>query len=134
METFLNFEENEYSKIFNNEEFGYYKITVERPMRDENGEIIIDKKGKPKADKDLKDTEQIPLNYEGGVEKFFREEVLPFAPDAWIDEKKTQIGYEISFTKYFYKPVELRHLEDIIKDIKVLETETDGLLNEIIGG
>lgn len=134
METFLNFEENEYSKIFNNEEFGYYKITVERPMRDETGEIITDKKGKPKADKDLKDTEQIPLNYEGGIEKFFREEVLTFAPDAWIDEKKTQIGYEISFTKYFYEPVELRALEHIIKDIKVLEAETDGLLNEIIGG
>lgn len=134
METFLNFEENEYSKIFNNEEFGYYKITVERPMRDENGEIITDKKGKPKADKDLRDTEQIPLTYEGGIEKFFNDEVISFAPDAWIDYKKTQIGYEISFTKYFYKPVELRNLEDIVADIKKLEAKTDGLLSEIIGG
>lgn len=134
METFLNFEENEYSKIFNNEEFGYYKITVERPMRDENGEIITDKKGKPKADKELRDTEQIPLTYEGGIEKFFADEILTFVPDAWIDDKKTQIGYEISFTKYFYKPVELRSLDDIISDIKLLEVETDGLLSEIIGG
>ena len=133
MEIFLNFEENEYSKIFNNEEFGYYKITVERPMRDENGEIIRDKKGKPKADKDLRDTEQIPLTYEGGIEKFFNDEVISFAPDAWIDYKKTQIGYEISFTKYFYKPVELRNLDDIVNDIKKLEDETDGLLSEIIG-
>lgn len=134
IDIFLKFEENEYSKIFDNEEFGYYKITVERPMRDENGELIKDKKGKLKADKDLRDTEQVPLNYEGGIEKFFKEEVLTFAPDAWIDDKKTQIGYEISFTKYFYKPIELRNLEDIIKDIKVLEDETDGLLNDIIGG
>ena len=134
IDIFLKFEENEYSKIFDNEEFGYYKITVERPMRDENGELITDKKGKLKADKDLRDTEQVPLNYEGGIEKFFKEEVLTFAPDAWIDDKKTQIGYEISFTKYFYKPIELRNLEDIIKDIKVLEDETDGLLNDIIGG
>lgn len=134
MDIFLKFEENEYSKILNNEEFGYYKITIERPMRDENGEIITDKKGKPKADKDLRDTEQIPLTYEGGIEKFFTDEVLTFAPDAWIDDKKTQIGYEISFTKYFYKPVELRSLDDIISDIKLLEAETDGLLSEIIGG
>lgn len=134
MDTFLNFEENEYSKIFDNEDFGYYKITVERPMRDENGEIIKDKKGKPKADKDLRDTEQIPLTYEGGIEKFFKDEVLAFVPDAWIDKGKTQIGYEISFTKHFYKPVELRDLEDIVSDIKKLEAETDGLLSEIIGG
>lgn len=134
IDIFLNFEENEYSKIFDNEEFGYYKVTVERPMRDENGKIITDKKGKPKADKELRDTEQIPLNYEGGIEKFLKEEVLSYAPDAWIDKSKTQIGYEISFTKYFYKPAELRSLEDIVNDIKALETETDGLLSEIIGG
>lgn len=64
---------------------------------------------------------------------FIENEVKPFAPNAWVDEKKTQIGYELSFTKYFYKPVELRSLEEIIADIKALEQETDGLLNEIIG-
>lgn len=134
LELLLNFEENEHSKIFDNNEFGFYEITVERPLRDEKGNIETDKKGKPKADKDLRDTEQIPLNYQGGIEQFFKIEVLPFAPDAWIDESKTKIGYEISFTKYFYKPVILRTLDEIIADIKALEQETDGLLNEIIGG
>ncbi|WP_341459876.1 hypothetical protein [Clostridium tertium] len=131
---FLKFEENEYSKIFNNEDFGYYKVIIERPMRDENGEVITDKKGKPKADKDLRDIEQIPLTFEGGIEKFFEDEVLCITPDAWIDKSKIQIGYEISFTKYFYKPVKLRSLDEIVADIKALEAETDGLLNEIIGG
>ena len=68
------------------------------------------------------------------IEEYFKREVLPHVPDAWIDESKTQIGYEISFTKYFYKPVKLRTLEEITADIKALEAETDGLLNEIIGG
>ncbi len=133
-EMLLNFEENEYSKIFDNEEFGYYKVTINRPQRDEEGKIITDKKGNPKADKNLTDTEQIPLKYEGGIKKFFEEEVFPYAPDAWIDHSKTQIGYEISFTKYFYKPVRLRTLEEIKADIIALEAETDGLLNETIGG
>lgn len=85
-------------------------------------------------DTNLRDTEQIPLLHEGGIEAFFKQEVLPFAADAWIDAAKTQIGYEISFTKYFYKPVKLRSLDEIVADIKALEAETDGLLNEIIGG
>lgn len=132
-EMLVNFEENETSKIFDNQEFGYYKITVNRPERDEKGNVITDKKGKPKADKNLTDTDQVPLNYEGGIQAFFENEVLSFAPDAWLDEKKTQIGYEISFTKYFYKPVKLRTLAEITADIKALEAETDGLLAEIIG-
>jgi len=85
-------------------------------------------------DKDATDTEQIPFSYEGGIESFFEKEVKPFAPDAWIDEKQTKIGYEISFTKYFYKPIQLRTLEEITTDIRALEAETDGLLAEIIGG
>lgn len=134
MSIYLKFEENEYCKIFPNEEFGYWKITVERPQRGEDGLILKDKKGMPKADKDLRDTEQVPLTYEGGIKRFFEEEVLPHSPDAWIDDSKTQIGYELSFTKYFYKPVWLRNLEEIAAEIKALEAETDGLLNEIIGG
>ena len=134
IDIYLKFEENEYCKIFENDEFGYWKITVNRLEKDETGAIAKDKRGKPKVDKELTDTEQIPLNYEGGIKKFFKNEVLPYAPDAWIDESKTQIGYEISFTKYFYKPVVLRNLDEIIADIKALESETDGLLNEIIGG
>jgi type I restriction enzyme M protein len=85
------------------------------------------------SDTNLRDTEQIPLLEEGGIEGFFRREVLPYVPDAWIDETKTQIGYEISFTRYFYKPPTLRSLEEITADIKALEQETDGLLQKIVG-
>lgn len=134
LELYMNFEENEYSKIFANHEFGYWKITVLQPELDADGKPVCDKKGNPKADKEKTDTEQIPFTYEGGISAFMEKEVLPFAPDAWIDDKKTQIGYELSFTKYFYKPIQLREVADIVADIKALEEETDGLLNEIIGG
>jgi type I restriction enzyme M protein len=134
LELYMAFEENEYSKIFDNNEFGYWKVTVLRPAYNEDGTIQKDKKGKPVVNKELTDTEQIPFIYEGGIEAFFEKEVKPFAPDAWIDEKQTKIGYEISFTKYFYKPIQLRTLEEITVDIRSLEEETDGLLAEIIGG
>ena len=84
------------------------------------------------VDSELRDTEQIPLLEEGGVEAFFRREVLPYVPDAWIDESKTKIGYEISFNRYFYKPEPLRTLAEIRADIEALEQETDGLLEQII--
>jgi type I restriction enzyme M protein len=84
-------------------------------------------------DTELRDTEQVPLLEDGGIETFFKREVLPHAPDAWIDESKTKIGYEISFTRYFYKPPELRTLDEIKADILALESETEGLLTEIIG-
>lgn len=134
LDLYMAFEENEYSKIFDNNEFGYWKVTVLRPAYNEDGTIQRDKKGKPVVNKELTDTEQIPFTYEGGIEAFFEKEVKPFAPDAWIDEKQTKIGYEISFTKYFYKPIQLRTLEEITADIRSLEEETDGLLAEIIGG
>jgi type I restriction enzyme M protein len=133
IEMFLAFEESEYSKIFQNSAFGYCKVTVCRPQLDKRGKPLKDKKGKLVPDKDLTDTEQIPLNYEGGIAAFIEKEVLPYAPDAWVDEGKTQIGYEISFTKHFYKPVKLRELADIIADIRALEIETDGLLAEVLG-
>lgn len=98
------------------------------------GEILLDKEGQMFPDTNLTDTEQIPFTYEGGIDAFMEKEVKPFAPHAWVDESKTQIGYELSFTKYFYKPVELRSLEEIVADIKALEQETEGLLSEIIGG
>jgi type I restriction enzyme M protein len=85
-------------------------------------------------DSDLRDTEQIPLLEEGGIEAFIRREVLPYAADAWLDASKTQIGYEISFNRYFYKPEPLRLLEEIRADILAVERETEGLLEEIIGG
>lgn len=250
LDIYMNFDENEYSKIFNNEEFGYYKVVVERPLRqcvkvtpetvaetkimmkhlgidfddtDENtitpdqlldfttknptirtiklpktfGELegirlsklffeimtdliqdepymdlnefiklfekhkiakenklkykafeifmgicleknenaeIVYKSGKVVVDNDLTDTEQIPMIYDGGIDKFIETEVIPYAHDAFVNEAKTQIGYELSFTKYFYKPIKLRDISEIVNDIRVLESETDGLLNEIIGG
>ncbi len=84
-------------------------------------------------DSELRDTEIVPLKEPGGIEAFIRREVLPHAPDAWIDETKTQIGYEISFTRYFYKPQPLRPLEAIRADILALEKEAEGLLARIVG-
>jgi type I restriction enzyme M protein len=235
-ETFLEFRETEQSKIFPKEAFGYWKVTVERPLRlrvdldesvlaafratcvdedeepladlvksvadvlgpgphrdfnsfmktveadadkhivklttarkkllqnrlakrDENAAEVIGKiykpgKTKPDAirglfettingkvcvveyepDPELRDTEQIPLLEEGGIEAFIRREVLPHVPDAWYDPESVKIGYEISFTRYFYKPQPLRSLEEIRADILALEKETEGLLDEIIGG
>ena len=84
-------------------------------------------------DTDLRDSEQVPLQEHGGIEAFIRREVLPHAKDAWVDERKTQVGYEISFNRYFYKPQPLRSLDEIKKDILALEHETEGLLKEIVG-
>ena len=181
-DTFLAFEETEQSKIFPNAAFGYWKVTVERPLRligadpnraykaaeikrlketAERGEdappiirkihkkgtapdplrglfeITID--GKPavveyEPDTDLRDTEQIPLLEEGGIEEFLEREVLPHATDAWFVPDRVKIGYEISFTRYFYKPQPMRTLEEIRADILALEKETKGLLDEIMGG
>jgi type I restriction enzyme M protein len=181
-DTFLAFEETEQSKIFDNAAFGYWKITVERPLRlagtdpnraykakeikalketakrSENVPPIIKrihKRGTTayplrglfettvdgrlavveyEPDTDLRDTEQIPLLQEGGIEAFLRREVLPYAPDTWYEESSVKIGYEISFTRHFYKPQPMRSLEEIRADIIALERETDGLLEDIIGG
>jgi len=181
-EAFLKFEETEQSKIFPNAAFGYWKVTVERPLRlkgvdperaytpkeikalketaeraDDAPPVIrkIHKKGTPagplsgmfeatiggkpavveyEPDPDLRDTEQVPLLEEGGIEAFLKREVLPHAPDAWYVPESVKTGYEISFTRYFYKPQPLRTLEEIRADILALEKETEGLLGEIIGG
>jgi len=132
VDVFLAFNENEYSKIFNNNAFGYWKVTVLRPQYGEDGKPLRDKKNQLVPDKKMTDAEQIPLDYVGGIDAFINTEVLPFASDAWVDEKKTQIGYEVSFSKYFYKPVQLRELTDIVAEIRALEAETDGLLNEVL--
>ena len=189
---FLEMEESEVSMIFNNDDFAYWCVTVERPLRlrvNPNGIIPADvfkkadelaavkkaiasvpsgtplddwvafakatklkatvlKKIRPfitvkdvnanpvtgEADSDLRDTELIPFTYEGGIEGFMKNEVLSYAPDAWIDEKKTQIGYEISFNKYFYRPVNLRSMDEIITSLNELEKEADGMLAGIVGG
>lgn len=85
-------------------------------------------------DTDLRDTEQVPFLEDGGIEAFFRREVLPHAPDAWIDASKTVIGYEISFTRHFYKPQPLRTLDEIEADIRALEKEMEGLLEDVLMG
>lgn len=125
---YADFKESDVSKIFDNEEFGYSKIVVERPQKDENGNIIK-KSGKPVADPSLRDTENVPLKED--IQEYFKREVLPYAPDAWIDEKKTKIGYEIPFTRYFYKYVPPRPSEEIMSEILELEKSLDGSLEEI---
>ena len=192
MRIFLEMEESEVSMVFNNDDFAYWSVTVERPLRlrvnpdavipadvfkkaDELAAVnkaiasvpagtpfddwaafakatklkatvlkkirpfitVKDANAKPitgEADSDLRDTELIPFNYEGGIEGFLKYEVLSYAPDAWIDEKKTQIGYEISFNKYFYRPVNLRSMDEIIASLNELEKEADGMLAGIVGG
>jgi len=129
-EIYGEFKEGPYCKIFDNEDFGYRRITVERPKRDENGNIEEDRKGNPLPDADLRDFENVPLKED--VEEYFNREVLPHLPDAWIDYAKTKVGYEINFTKYFYQYKPLRSLEEIRKDILALETETDGMIKEVI--
>jgi type I restriction enzyme M protein len=125
------FAPTEHSKIFDNKDFGHAKVTVERPERNAKGEIVMDKKGNPKANSSLRDTENIPLTMD--IQEYMEKEVLPHVPDAWVDESKTNIGYEINFTKYFYQYNPLRSLDDIRKDIMAIEQETDGLLKEVIG-
>lgn len=208
MELYMAFEDAdpEYSKVFPNEEFGYYQVDVNRPLRlrgiidenhlsvfkeegkdaemydflknhavakkesinynafasdiekaaksaglkwpvkranalkkyfaetDENAEVVLDKKGNPEFDTNLKDSEQIPLLYEGGIDAFYKNEIAPYVNDAVVDSENAIIGYELSFTKYFYKPVQLRSVEEIVADIRAIEESTDGLLASIIGG
>lgn len=132
MKLLMDFKETPQSKIFPNDEFGYWSVKVYQPQRDEQGNIVHDKKGKPVMDKKSKDTEIIPFRYEGGIEGFFKNEIEPYTPDAWIDPQSIEVGYELSFTKYFYKPKELRTIAEITKDIRDIEERTDGLLNEIL--
>lgn len=195
---FMNMEESDVSKIFDNQEFGYWNVTVERPLRlrilpereipayDEKKKALFKKaeeleeirsavkeaasqaplddweafakatklkktqlkkirpfitevdpeakaiEGEP--DPNLRDTENIPFTYNGGIDAFIENEVRPYAPDCWLDEDKTKIGYEISFTKYFYKPVELRDMKDILASLKELEKESEGVMDDIVRG
>ena len=124
------FVESEISKIFDTADFGYTKITVERPLKDENGQLVL-KKGKPQPDIALRDTENVPLKED--IQTYFEREVLPFAPDAWIDEKKSKVGYEIPFTRYFYKYEAPKPSVEIMQEILAIEAELDGALAEVFG-
>ena len=106
------------SKVFDNEDFGFTKITVESPLRDENDELIL-KRGKPTADASLRDTEDIPLKE--NIQEYFEREVLPYNPDAWMDRKKDKIGFEIPFTRLFYKYTAPEPSEVIAERIKQIE-------------
>lgn len=123
------FEESEYSKIFDNADFGYYTITVERPLLDENGKVVMDKKGNPKSDAKLRDTENVPLKDD--IKAYFKREVLPHVPDSWIDKDKTKVGYEIPFNRYFYKYTPPRPLDVIDAELKSVTNEILNLLQEV---
>ena len=125
LQTYQNFEENEHSKIFDNEYFGYTKITIEQP-KVENGKVVRDKNGNPKPDSKLRDSERVPLSED--IEEYFTREVEPHLPNSWIDFDKSKVGYEINFTKYFYKHKPLRSSNDISQDLLELKKESENLL------
>lgn len=118
------------SKVFTTDEFGYNKIVVERPERDADGKVVK-KKGKPVADSSLRDTENVPLTED--IDTYFAREVLPYAPDAWIDTKKTKIGYEIPMTRYFYEYQQPEVSTDILARIIGLEDSISASLNSLFG-
>lgn len=123
------YRQGEFCKILKNDEFGYRTITVECPLLDEKGKPVLDRKGLPKADAKLRDTENVPLNEK--IETYFKREVQPHVPDAYIDGDKTKIGYEIPFTRIFYKYVPPRSLKDIDKDLKAKVAKIQALLAEV---
>jgi type I restriction enzyme M protein len=129
IQTYEKFEQNEYSKIFDNEYFGYTKITIEQPQK-ENGMVVTDKKGNPKPDTSQRDYERVPLTED--IEQYFQREVEPHLPHSWIDFEKSKVGYEINFTKYFYQYKPLRSSEEITRDLLELEKESEKLLNQIL--
>ena len=122
------FKKSPISKIFKNEEFGYTTITVERPLLDDGGKPVL-KKGKPQTDASRRDTENVPLSE--SIDAYFEREVLPYSPDAWIDRKKSKVGYEIPFTRYFYQYQPPKPCAEIMEEIIALEKELDGSIKEI---
>lgn len=129
VELFYGSAPSEYVKDFDNQDFGYSTITVERPLKDENGNLVVDRNGKPKADSSLRDTENVPLKED--IQAYFEREVLPHVPDAWIDHSKTKVGYEIPFNRHFYKYVPPRPLEVIDAELKALSAEIMTMLTEV---
>jgi type I restriction enzyme M protein len=128
LKSYVKFTEGEHSKIFPNTYFGYTKVIVEQSLI-ENGKVVLDKKGEPKPDSSLRDSERIPLSQD--IEEYYEKEVKPHLPNSWMDRSKDKVGYEINFTKYFYKYKPLRSVEEILTDLHRLEQESDGLFNEL---
>ena len=129
IQTYQNFVENEHSKIFDNEFFGYTKITIEQPLKD-NGELVRKKDGTPKPNSKLRDYERVPLSED--IEQYYSREVEPHLPDSWIDYDKSKVGYEINFTKYFYQYTPLRSSKEITTELLKLEEESENLINQIV--
>jgi type I restriction enzyme M protein len=129
VELFYGSAPSEYVKDFDNNDFGYSTITVERPLKDENGKVVLDKNKKPKSDSSLRDSENVPLKED--IQAYFEREVLPHVPDAWIDHEKTKVGYEIPFNRHFYKYVPPRPLEVIDAELKALSAEIMTMLTEV---
>ena len=135
-DSYTNFVETEDCKIYPNQFFGYTKVTVERPLKEDNpqlgiAEIVTDRRGNAKPDTSLRDTERIPLTDD--VDQYYQREVEPHVPDSWMDRKKDKVGYEINFTKYFYKYQPLRSLQEIEDELLELEIESEGLLQQVLG-
>ena len=128
--SYNSFKESEISKIYDNEFFGYTKVTIEQPKKDDDGKPVVNKKGEPKADSKLRDYERVPLSED--IEAYYNREVEPHLPDSWVEWDKNKVGYEINFTKYFYKYKPLRSVGDIAKDLLKLEEESKGLLSDIL--
>ena len=131
-DTYKNIKENNYSKMFPNEFFGYTKVTIEQPTKNDKGKVVLDKNGNPKPDSSLRDYERVPLMDD--VDEYYEREVKPHLPESWMDREKDKVGYEINFTKYFYQYKPLRSLEEITKVLVKLEEESEGLFNQIING
>ena len=119
------------SKIFDNEEFKYYKVVVETPLKDEKGNLVLDKKGKVQPDASLRGSEIIPFKED--IEKYMQKNIYTYNPDAFIDKKKTKIGYEIPFTKLFYKFAPPKTIDELLKEIKEIEKEETQLMKELFG-
>ena len=126
---YTRFEDGEKSRVFDNEDFGFHRVRIERPLR-ENGKIIRKRNGEPKHDTDLREYERVPLKDD--IQAYFEREVKPHVTDAWIDEGYDRTGYEINFNQYFYEHEELRPVEEIKRDILELEEETEGMLKEVL--
>lgn len=132
MRIFLEMEESSVSRILCNDEFGHWRITILQPEYDNDGNVLRDKKGRAVVDKSKTDTAIVPFTYDGGIEGYMSTEVLPYSKDAWVDDKKTQIGYELTFTKYFFEPRPIRSIGEIASDIKNVEAKMAGTLSEVL--